>query len=122
LTADRVGRLTIGQILAKLQSRHEDEAPRCQPWLTMRRIQIRESLVGKEGTHLVRETQIEIALGKGGVSNAGCLIRNRANRLGTEHSGSHHNGLRNDASGSALGNLQDQLTTSPTISTPTKSR
>jgi hypothetical protein len=72
--------LSIGQVLPKLENRHQGQAPGWQGWLTIRREQPCEILVLEYGTQLVAEGQVQVALGKSSPSHLYRFFWNRLNR------------------------------------------
>jgi hypothetical protein len=70
-TADGVGGLAIGEVLGELHDGDQGELPRGQCGLAAPGVELGEVSVTKDGTELVAEPEIGIALREGGAGDAG---------------------------------------------------
>lgn len=66
-----VGGLLVSELLAKLQDRHQSEAPRRIGWLPLLRKERHKIRVAEDGAELVTELPRDIPFGEGGAVSAG---------------------------------------------------
>ena len=86
---DRLGGLAISQMFAKLQNRHQGQAPWGQSGVAPRRKQ-RGKVLGLENrAQVIPQGEIRMAFGKGGMRNTSGLLGNGANGLRAQ---GHHGG------------------------------
>src|SRR6266481_6451431 len=82
--ADRLRRLTIGQVLPKRHNRHQRQPPRGQTRLAPRGEQGGKVLVLKDGPEGIPERERGMAFGKGGAGHTGSFFRHRRDDVRVE--------------------------------------
>jgi len=98
-----LGGLAVGELLQKLQNRHQRQAPRREGGLAALRVEPAEVRIPVELAELVPQPHHDRSLGKGSASNTNGLGRDLADRLRMKTHGSPHKRNKPSAFGGELG-------------------